>query len=360
MNVAILNEKKNLLNDLGMDIIKEMVGEFSVEEIINTFQNFFYQRMIIDLTAIKNYEQISTIQSLASSLNMSKIIIILDGTGKTNNKTYISKLISLGIYNFTDNLKGIQYLYNYPNSYNDVAMYHEAEDNFVSYENNDIVSNTNNNNDNIINSNEDVDIKDNNVERKNIFFDNYVTEEKNRDAFLNNNKKCRVIGIKNLTRESGATSLTYMIVKSLSRSYKAVGIEVNKNDFVYFKDKSLVSTSSDNLELIIKKYENYDAIIVDINDDLACESLCNDVLYLIEPSIIKLQKLVSLNRNSLNGYKNKKIILNQSLLDSGAVNAFEYESGLKIFYNLKPLNEREDKFDELDKMLIKLGFNKLR
>ena len=40
------NKKQELLENLGIDIIKEMKGEFSVDEIIATFQNFFYQRMI--------------------------------------------------------------------------------------------------------------------------------------------------------------------------------------------------------------------------------------------------------------------------------------------------------------------------
>lgn len=354
MNVVISNKKQFLLDNIGIDVIKEMHGEFSVEEIINTFQNFFYQRMILDLTALKGYENISTIQSLASSLNMSKVIVILDGSAVTNNKRYISKLISLGIYNFTDNVKGVQYLYKYPNSFDDVSKYYIEEDNYTS--SSSIITNSTTSNLDINNST----IDDSTVIDENV--DNLSSEKENSYNFFDNASvsTSKVIGIKNLTKQSGATSLTYMIVKSLSRKYKVIGIEINKNDFVYFKDGNLVSTTSDNLELTIKKYNDYDAIIVDLNDNLSCESLCNDVLYLIEPSIIKLQKLMTLNVNALKGYKNKKVILNQSLLSSRDVNTFELESGLKIFYNLQPLNERETKFDELDKMLIKLGFNKLR
>ena len=347
MNVIITNKNNFLLDNLGIDIIKEMHGEYTVEEIVNTFQNFFYQRMILDLTAIKGYENISTIQKLASSLNMSKVIVILDGTSTTNNKSYISKLISLGIYNFTDNLKGVEYLYNYPNSYDDVAIYHNAEDNFS----------INFSNDKGLTKDDDNKVNADNYDNSN---DIGIKSSSSYNFFGNSTEKsCKVIGIKNLTRESGATSLTYMIVKSLNKKYRAVGIEVDKNDFVYFKDKNLVSAAGENLDLTIKNYSNYDAIIVDLNDNLSCENLCDDVLYLIEPSIIKLQKLILINKDALNAYKNKKIILNQSLLDSNAVNAFEYESGLSIFYNLKPLNEREDNFDDLNKMLVKLGFSKM-
>ena len=46
MNVIVANKYQLLLENLGIDIIKEINGEFTVDEIINTFQNFFYQRMI--------------------------------------------------------------------------------------------------------------------------------------------------------------------------------------------------------------------------------------------------------------------------------------------------------------------------
>ena len=46
MNVIVSNKNQLLLENLGVDIIKEMNGEFEVDEIIATFQNFFYQRMI--------------------------------------------------------------------------------------------------------------------------------------------------------------------------------------------------------------------------------------------------------------------------------------------------------------------------
>ena len=62
MNVIIANKNQLLLENLGIDVIKEMNGEFDVDEIIATFQNFFYQRMILDITAIKNYTDISNLK----------------------------------------------------------------------------------------------------------------------------------------------------------------------------------------------------------------------------------------------------------------------------------------------------------
>ena len=98
--------------------------------------------------------------------------------------------------------------------------------------------------------------------------------------------------------------------------------------------------------------------MVDINNSVVAEGQCKEVLYLIEPSIIKLQKLIALNATALQGLKNKKIILNQSLLSNSEVANFEYEARLKVFYNLAPLNERDKEWPELNKLLEKLGFNR--
>ena len=55
MNVIVSNKANNLLSSLQIDVIKKIQGEFSVEEIISIFENFFYQRMILDITALKIY-----------------------------------------------------------------------------------------------------------------------------------------------------------------------------------------------------------------------------------------------------------------------------------------------------------------
>ena len=64
-----------MLENLGIDVIKSLNGEFEVDEIISTFQNFFYQRMILDITAIKNYQDIRNLQKLSISLDMDKSFV---------------------------------------------------------------------------------------------------------------------------------------------------------------------------------------------------------------------------------------------------------------------------------------------
>ena len=63
MNVIIANKYQSMLQSLNIDVIKSLNGEFSRE--ITTFQNFYYQRMILDITAIKNYKDIKTLQKLS-------------------------------------------------------------------------------------------------------------------------------------------------------------------------------------------------------------------------------------------------------------------------------------------------------
>ena len=332
MNVIISNKNKFMLENLGIDVIKEMNGEFDVDEIISTFQNFFYQRMILDITAIKNYTNISNLQKLSISLNMDKVILLLDGSEATSNPTFISNLVSMGIYNFTKNVEGIQYLYNTPNTYRDVAQFHQLGSS--------------------INISPSEPIKQTKVAEKPKVEIKYVPVE------TNTSSDTRVIGVKNLTKQSGATSLVYMMKNELSKNYKVLAVEVDKNDFVYFRDKSLISTNTQDIGQLINNSKNYDVILIDVNNSTVAEGYCQEVLYLIEPSIIKLQKLMLLNAAALQGLNNKKIILNQSLLSNSEVSTFEYEAKIKVFFNLIPLNERSKSQPELNQLLVKLGFTR--
>ena len=344
MNVIVSNKNQLLLENLGIDVIKEMNGEFEVDEIIATFQNFFYQRMILDITAIKDYTNIANLQKLSISLNMEKVILLLDGTEATSSPQFLSDLVSMGIYNFTKNVDGIQYLYNTPNSYRDVAQFHNVGTGVASVNNEAPQAN---NKAMIVPEGGTSFVTPNANTTPN-------TEESYTETFSGN----RIIGVKNLTKQSGATSLVYMMYKELSKNYKVTAIEVDKNDFTYFKDSNLVSTITSDIGTIINRYKSSDVILIDINKSMVAEGFCQDVLYLIEPSIIKLEKLMTMNATALQGLANKKIVLNQSLLSDSDVSTFEYEAKVKVFYNLAPLNERAKHLPELNKLLVKLGFSK--
>ena len=320
MNVIVANRYQSLLQGLNIDIIKQMVGEFEVDDIISTFQNFFYQRMILDITAIKNYKDVKTLQKLSISLDMDKVILLLDDSPESTSPDYISKLVSMGIYNFTKNAEGIMYLYNNPNSYRDVAQYQQL----------DVVTP-------IVQGQDGASVN---------------------QTGLMQPEHGRIIGVKNVTDDSGATTLIYMMKKQLEKNYSVVAIEVDKRDFMFFREKGLVSTNTQGIGNEVSKYSNKDVILIDINRSASAESLCTEVFYLIEPSIIKLNKLMMTDGKVLQKLKGKKVILNQSLLSSKDVLDFEYESKIKIFYNMPPLNEREANIQVLNSFLTKAGFTR--
>ena len=77
MNVIVANKYQTLLSNLDIELMKTMYGEYDVEEIISTFQTFFYNRMILDITSIRNHQDIKVLQKLSISLDMSKVILLL-------------------------------------------------------------------------------------------------------------------------------------------------------------------------------------------------------------------------------------------------------------------------------------------
>lgn len=329
MNVIISNKYTQDLQKLNIDVIKSLTGEFSVEELISTFKNFFCQRMIIDVTAIKDYKKISTLQKLSISLDMDKVILLLDDIPESSSPAYLSDLVSIGIYNFTRTIDGIMYLYEHPNSYRDVAQYHQFE----------VASGKN--------------LSEGSIEVIGTVKSSTVSKPLTQHTKAQTR---RIIGIKNVTKQSGATTFTYMLRNQLANFCKVVAIEVDKRDFIFFKDNRLVSVSSQEVESKVQKYTQADVILIDINNSKEAKALCTEIIYLIEPSIIKLNKLMAINAYVLKNLKNEKVILNQSLLTPKDVLDFEYESGLKIFFNMPPLDEREKSIFILNKFLSRLGF----
>ena len=314
MNVIISNKYQTLLGTLSIDVIKTVNGEFTVQDLVNQFTNFYYNKMIIDVTAIKNYNDINTMRELSLSFDMSKVILLLDDSSSVNSGKYLSQLVSMGIYNFTRNINSIPFLIDNPNSYKDVASFQNLNDN--------------GNNKKL----RDIKMPDAKIPR-------------------------RIIGFKNVTEHAGATTLVYMLKKHLQDRYSVVALEVNKNDFSYFNDKALESVNSYELSLKLAEHKNAEIILIDLND--GPENICNDVIYLVEPGIIKLNKLIRNDHRIFEKLHNKKIVLNKSILDNKDVNDFEYESGSKIFFNLPSLDEKLDDNAEIIEFLRALGFSRL-
>lgn len=348
MNVIISNKNKEVLDKLNIEVIKRLDGEYSIDEVIETFQNFFFNRMIIDITAIKDYENLNVIQKLSVSFDMNKILLLLDSNSLVSTPDYISKIISLGIYNFTTNLEGLVYLYSNPNSYRDVAQYHHIDS--LIMEDEPGVS--------IVNSVVDEGL--NITDEPDVYKDLNVTDETDvYNETIEQKDTIKIIGVKSVTPGAGATTLTYLMKKQLEKKYRVLAVEVEKRDFIYFNDKTLLSCANGVIGQILSTNKDKNIILVDLNGSPAAENYCDDVLYLLEPSIIKINRLLSIKPKILNELKSKKVILCPSLLSNKDVKDFEYESGLKVFYNLKPVDDHAAS-QEIKDLLIKLGFNKLK
>ena len=313
MDTVISNKYSSVLNELDIEVSKKLEGEYTVDEIISQFKNFFFNKMFLDITAIKDYKDLTNLQKLSMSIDMDKVILLLDKDDSiSDSEPFLAKLVNMGIYNFTKDQNNLMYLYTNPNVYRDVAYLQKID--------------TGENNNTTTDSSHSVSNK-------------------------------RIIGIKNITDSAGATSLIYMLKKVLSSYYSVMALEVDKRDLTYFKDKDTLTVKDDEINNIISKYNSIDIFLLDLNKSNK-DYLCTDVLYLVEPSILKLNKLAIINPKIINDIKGKKVILNKSLLSESEIADFEVETRIKVYYNIPPLNDKKDNSDILSPLLEKLGYIK--
>lgn len=313
MDAVISNKYSSVLNELDIEVSKKLEGEYTVDEIISQFKNFFFNKMFLDITAIKDYKDLTNLQKLSMSIDMDKVILLLDKDDSiSDSEPFLAKLVNMGIYNFTKDQNNLMYLYTNPNIYRDVAYLQKID--------------TGENNNTTTDSSHSVSNK-------------------------------RIIGIKNITDSAGATSLIYMLKKVLSSYYSVMALEVDKRDLTYFKDKDTLTVKDDEINNIINKYNSIDIFLLDLNKSNK-DYLCTDVLYLVEPSILKLNKLAIINPKIINDIKGKKVVLNKSLLSESEIADFEVETRIKVYYNIPPLNDKKDNSNVLSPLLEKLGYIK--
>lgn len=320
MNVIISNERQAELANLDIEIIKSINGVFEADELIQMFSNFFFGRMILDLTALKDYMDVRNLQKLSMSLDVEKIIVLLPDTPECLAPRFLSKLISMGIYNFTTNLDGVNYLLNNPNTYRDVAHLHQIEESQEAAPG--IIG---------------------------------VAAGGSNTTIISTGTY--ILGIKNVTEHSGATMLIYMLKNVLKDMGKrTIAIEVDKRDFVYLNDKDMISVDNNNLANEVLKHKDANVILVDLNKEGNID-VCNEVLYLIEPSTIKLNKLMRRDRQAFEKLAGKKVVIAQSILSSSDIKEFEYEANIKAFFVMPPLDERSKNTEVLQDLLSRLGIN---
>ena len=245
-----------------------------------------------------------------------------------------------------------------------------SNDNNISFENN-IVSfhniapqnevNINNNEEHVEEAKVDfnnitnnfANVENNNNDNNNVFlindnFDNTYTDP------VEEKPKKLVIGIKGVTTHAGCTSLIYMLHRMIVVNLKkdVLSIEINKNDFRLFRNNKMISVKEEDLSEVINNAVE-DIIFIDLNE---CNNfdICSKVVYLVEPSTIKLNELMATNREIFKELKDKCVILNKSLLSPNDIRTLESEAGMHFFYNITPLNDRimNDTISQLLNLLV--------
>ncbi len=344
MNIIIKNQNSKVLSELQVDVIKTLEGEFNRSEIEQEFVNLFYNKVIIDITAIRNYYDSTSLFNFLSFFEPNKVILLLNNSELVNSANYLSKLVEKGYYNFTKNASSIGYLIDHPNNLEDVKKFIvETNNNIPSINNEDI--NNNNNNNNMPN-----EFGSKSRGLFNSLFGKKNEEEKETEKVI--------IGIQNITDHAGATTLMYMMVKQLSYNYKVKGIEMNKQDGIYFRDDHLImATSIEDLKMQINVLKDEDVIIIDLNGNNA-DDICTHILYLIEPGTIRLNRLFKSNRAILDKVNNGKVILNRSAIKDEEINNLEYETKMKVFFNMPNFDERKERIQVIDELLNKLKLKK--
>lgn len=312
MNVIVSNLNRDVFSELDVDVLKAVNGEFSADEIVQSFSNFFFNRMFLDITAIQDYTDIENVRKISMGLDVSKIILLLNDNEIVNSGMYISRLINMGIYNFARNIDEVKYLYDHPNQYKDVAHLQQIDEKLLQVQ----------------------------------------------ESMINND--VRVIGFKNFTSHAGASSLIYMLKKQLSNDYYVICLEVNKKDFIFFRDKDMYSISENELLKSLQEFREANVILIDLNDvdDVTASSVCSDVIYLVEPSVLGINKVFMLNQDAFDKLKDFKVVLNDCLLNERDVSRFAREAEIKVFYTLPPMNDRVDNSKILLPFLEKLELYK--
>lgn len=281
MNIVIENLNSSIIDSISIATIKKLTGSYDVTTLFGEISSLNYEKAIIDITALNNYNDINTLKSLISFVKPDKLILVISKDNVDIN--YLNTIIEAGIYNIAYTAEHIVELYSNPNNYEDAVI------------------------------------------------------------LVNKNKKVtKIIGFKNVTKHAGATTLIYILKKHLDRYRKVLGIEIDKLDFNFFYNKEMISIQDNAADMTLEKYGNVDIVLVDLNNSKNMLKYCDDVIYLVEPTMIKINEAMMVNPTTFSDLKDSKVILNKSPLTNDEVKEFELESHIKAYYVLPMLNERHN------------------
>jgi len=123
MNIIIKNENAKALDALNIETIKSISGQFNVDEIREHVVNLIFNKVIIDITAIKNYHDINNVLAVLRSFDSIKSVLLLNKDREVNNDAFLGRLVESGIYSFTRNPAEVAVLLASPRGSEDVLKY---------------------------------------------------------------------------------------------------------------------------------------------------------------------------------------------------------------------------------------------
>lgn len=292
MNIVIENLNSNIINGISIATIKRLSGVYDVGTLFNEISPLSYEKAIIDITAINNYTDINVLKSLISFIKSDKLILVISKDNVTDE--YLKSIIEIGIYNIAYTSEHIVELYSNPNNYEDAVI--------------------------LIN--------------KSV-------------------KTTKVIGFKNITKHAGATTLIYILKKHLDKYRKVLALEIDKLDFNFFYNKEMISIQDNAVDMTLEKYGNQDIILIDLNNSKNALKYCDEIFYLVEPTMIRINESMMVDPTIFSSLRDKKVILNKCPLSGDEVKEFESESHIRPYYILPMLNERKNS-DIINSLIDKL------
>ena len=292
MNIVIENLNSSIIDSISIATLKKLNGTYDVGTLFNEISSLSYEKVIMDITSLNNYNDINVLKSLISFIKPDKLILVLN---KENiSIEYLNSIIEIGIYNIAYTAEHIVELYSNPNNYEDAII------------------------------------------------------------LINKSKKItKIIGFKNVTKHAGSTTLIYILKKHLDKYRKVLALEIDKLDFNFFYNKEMVSIQDNAVDMTLEKYGNTDIILIDLNNSKNAVKYCDEIIYLVEPTMIRINESMMVDPTTFNSLKDKKVILNKSPLTGDEIKEFESESHIKAYYVLPMLNERRNS-DLINNLIDKL------
>ena len=281
MNIVIENLNSGIIDSISIANLKKLNGTYDVTTLFNEISSLYNEKVILDITAINNYNDINSLKSLVSFIKTDKLILVMNKDNVDIN--YLKSIIEIGIYNIAYNASHIVELYSNPNNYEDALI--------------------------LVN-------KDKKITKK--------------------------IGFKNVTKHAGATTLIYILKKHLEKNRSVLALEIDKLDFNFFYNKEMISISDNQLDITLEKYGNTDIVLIDLNNSKNAYKYCDEVLYLVEPTMIRINQAMMVDPTMFNNLRDKKVILNMCQLTNEEIKEFESESHIKSYHIIPSINERQN------------------